>query len=231
MVFNFNVSETEFKKITENYKKSVASFLNSSEKTSKSDAEVTQTVKIVMRYAKGCDIVVGQTAEIKVKLVQFDVDKLVNDVDVAFTDKVVEDVTQAIEQTNEGIGFGDTNLSSLRQEVQNINKVELQKDIKNIFKEEISSFNKIAQENVLEITECYDSSLNLNQYASIDNLSERIAERLITNKETTDVSTESDTKATQSAKQTNSGIFGGGGVWMILILVLLVMMFSGGDSK
>jgi hypothetical protein len=208
---------------TTNLTKSVSEFLNSSEKSEESTNIITQDVKIVMKYARGCDISVNQTAKISIKKVTFDVEMVSSQASTDLAEKIKSDIKQAVKQTNDGISLGQVNVTNANQDIDNISVTDLKSVIENTFKEELKSFNKIAQKNELEIIECYDSNVDFSQYASIESVANRISKRILDNKVISDLKKETEVVAEQVAEQENKGLLGGN--TMLYIAIAIVVLY------
>ena len=154
--------------------------------------------------------------------------EVANEVSNALKNSLTEEIAQIAKQKNEGINFGQTNVSDLNTYVNdyliNNMQTDIQTEINNIVEDTVDSTQEITIN--ASYMNCNGKDIIINQEMIIEQISSNIANTLVKNAVENVAENEAVKKITQTADQSNAGLTFGGMIFLLIAAAAFTFFFG-----
>lgn len=225
-----NVSTQNIESMTKQINKTLTEVSTTISNTAESTNSSRQSVRLDLQGSKNCRAVISQTSNSSLSAMSQFTNETYNDISNQLKNKLNEEIAQIVKQKNEGINFGQTNVSDLRA----ISDTYVENNMQNVIKSQISSIisntNSVDQEVVVyaKNMECdpKDPSIVIDQKAVIEQISSNIANTLVKNAIKNVAENDVAKKITQTSDQTNAGLTFGGMIFLLIAAAAFTFFFG-----
>jgi len=225
-----NVSTQNIESMTKTINKTLTDVSQTFSTTATSTNISRQDMELIIGEATGCNFLLSQDSKSNLAAMSEFSNEISNEVANQLKNTLKEELAQIVKQKNEGINFGQTNVSALNT----ISNTTLENNIENIINTSISSTisNTVDSGQKIKITigkltcPANNSSFIVTQEMIIDQISTNIANNLVKNTLTNIADNDVTKKITQTSDQANAGLTFGGMIFLLIAAAAFTFFFG-----
>ena len=225
-----NISTQNIESMTKQINKTLTDVSTTQSNTSQSTNSSKQSVFLDLSYSKNCKAKISQISNSNLSAMSQFSSEISNEVANQLKNKLNEEIAQIVKQKNEGINFGQTNVSDLRAISDTYVENNMQTIIKAQINNLISNTNSVEQNVFIKARnmECdpKDPSIVIDQKAVIEQISSNIANTLVKNAIKNVAENDVAKKITQTSDQTNAGLTFGGMIFLLIAAAAFTFFFG-----
>ena len=225
-----NISTQNIESMTKQINNSLTKVIQKVNTTISSSTMSDQTISLDMRESVNCSPQIHQKSKTTFTSLSQLSSEISNDVATEMKNKLKEELAQIVKQKNEGINFGQTNVSALNT----VSNTFLENNIESIIETEITNLvsNTSVSKQAIIINargmQCNPTGppFIIDQENLIEQISSNIANTLVKNAIKNVAENDVAKKITQTSDQTNAGLTFGGMIFLLIAAAAFTFFFG-----